>query len=123
MASGYLLRAVEHGQVCFAVFTAFYVGVWITKRSFPARTAFWPLLAVPVLLLGGYLWVWVAGTSASVRAGGIPHSDYLRALPLTFISVGALGVLVAHWSIEPSVPAPVEAPTPKRPVRRGRPGS
>lgn len=125
-ASGYLVRSVEHGQVCFAAFAAFYIGVWVSKRSFPARTAFWPLLAVPLLLMGGYAWVLATGGTIGgpVRAGGIPHSDYLRALPLTFISFGALGVLTAHWVIEPTIPQAAEPePAAKRPVRRGRGGS
>jgi hypothetical protein len=116
-SSGYFHRTIDHGQVCFAVFTAFYCGVWASKRLYPARTALWSLLAVPILLVAGYAWVMAGAASPAASVPNIPDSDFLRALPLTFVSVGALGVLTGHWWIEPSA-APVKKAQREQPRRQ-----
>lgn len=107
LVSGSRPHMVRHGQTCFAVFTAFYVGGWIARRTYPARTAFWGLIAVPLACVLGHAWTMLAGVPAGRYAhlASIPGSDFLRALPITFIAVGTLGVLTTHWTIEPAAPA------------------
>ena len=110
LVSGSSPRAIQHGQICFAVFVAFYVGVWVSKRSFPCRTAFWGLVSPAATCVVGYLWTMTLGESSSPypELASVPVSDFLRALPMTFIAVGSLGVLTAHWTVD--VPAPKSKP-------------
>jgi len=111
LVSGSSPHSIRHGQTCFAVFSAFYVGTWIARRTYPARTAFWSILAVPMALLAGYGWTVIAGAPHGrfAHLAMIPATDFLRALPLTFISVGALGTLTAQWTILPATATPRDA--------------
>jgi hypothetical protein len=103
LVSGSSPYTIRHGQTCFAVFTAFYLGGWIARRWYATRTSFWGLLAVPITLMLGYAWTMVAGPAGGRYAhlANIPGTDFLRALPITFVSVGAVAALMAHWSTHP----------------------
>ena len=92
-------RAVSHGQVYFAVGTAFYVGVIAGVYHFPTPSALWGCLAVPLLACIGYLVVWIGsgGASGQAQPSHIPSSMFLRALPLTYVSVGTAAVMAAFW--------------------------
>lgn len=105
--SGSSPRAIEHGQVCFAVVAAFYIAVWIAKRTFPPKTPFWTLTSVPLVAIAGYGWAAMRGRPAglSSQLANLPGSDFLRALPITFVAAGAIGVLLAHWSVADSPPS------------------
>ncbi|NOX58663.1 MAG: hypothetical protein GXP29_07370 [Planctomycetes bacterium] len=109
LVSGRLPRAIMHGQVLFAVFSSFYLGVWISKQWFACRTAFWSLLAVPLVAVLGYVWAVSASSSGHAYAGlaNVPMSDFLRALPITFVAAGTMGVLFARWTLGDSPPSPV----------------
>lgn len=92
-------RAVSHGQVYFAVATAFYVGLIAGAYRFPTPSALWGCLAVPLLACIGYLVVWIGsgGASGHAQPSHIPSSMFLRALPLTYVSVGTAAVMAAFW--------------------------
>lgn len=106
LVSGTSPHIIRHGQTCFAVFAAFYIGGWIARRRFPTRTAFWGMLAVPITLTLGYGWSVVAGRTGGRYAhlANIPGSDFLRALPMTFIAVGTIAALLVHWFVHPGTP-------------------
>jgi hypothetical protein len=124
LVSGYSPQMIRHGQTCFAAFTAFYLGGWIAYRNFSARTALWAILAVPLTAIAGYGWTMVYGAASGRYAhlASIPVSDFLRALPITFISVGTLGALFAHWAADAPKPAPKPKGTerPRKPRRATR---
>lgn len=104
LASGSSPRIVQHGQICFAVFVAFYGGVWLAKKfGFTAQTPLPVLGAVPIAAILAYLWATLQPGSGSTHVH-IPSSVYLRALPLTFVSVGMLGSLVGYWIIPDQPP-------------------
>jgi hypothetical protein len=113
-------RAIRHGQVCFAAFASFYVAVWIAKSWFGARTPFWGTLAVPIACILGYLWSMIQGDASAPYASlaSVPPSRFLRALPITFVAVGALGALAAHWTVSNPVVKPVRSKPAKRASRR-----
>ncbi|HRX83496.1 MAG TPA: hypothetical protein P5572_00590 [Phycisphaerae bacterium] len=122
LVSGTSPHMIRHGQTCFAVFAAFYLGGWVARRWFPTRTAFWGILAVPITLLLGYGWTVFAGRAAGryTHLANIPGSDFLRALPLTFVSVGTIAAILAHWFVHPGeARAPRDpGPSARRPTRR-----
>ncbi len=103
LVSGSSPHMIRHGQTCFAVFGAFYIGAWAARRYFPCRTAFWALIAVPLASTVGYLGSMFLGERSAQygHLATVPLSDFLRALPLTFMAVGVLGVMTAHWTTEP----------------------
>ena len=121
LVSGSMPRTVRHGQSCFAVFVAFYCGVRVAKAiGSGARTPLSFLAAVPLAACLAYGWAMVqpADTGRYAHLDHIPASVFLRALPLTFVSVGVVGVLVAYWTT-------VDAPPRSRrragsPARRAR---
>ena len=110
LVSGSAPQWIRHGQTCFAVFVGFYVGSWVARLWFPVRTAFWGLLATPVACVLGYLWTMVQGevSGAYAHLPSVPPSSFLRVLPMTYVAVGALGVLSAHWTTRNRA---AEAPT------------
>ena len=124
LATGSPLRSVQHGQTYFALVAAFYLAGLIAYEFYPARSAFWGCLSVPLLCLLGY-----AICALSSSAGGryshiasVPPSSFYRALPLEYISVGTAAVVASFWSARRSArvrrmsdPAPAVAP--KRPRR------
>ncbi len=111
-------RSIQHGQTCFAVFAAFYIGVWASKRFASCRTPFWSLLAIPVVSILGYIWTMLQGELPARYANlaNIPASAFLRALPLTFVSVATLGVLFAFWTIA----EPQQKPKKEKPAQKSR---
>jgi len=113
-------RAVNHGQVYFAVATALYLGVIAGSYPFPTPSALWGCLAVPLLACMGYTVVWLDSDTVTaaggVTASHIPSSMFLRALPLTYVSVGTAAVMAAYW-FTLRWPRPVPTASPARPVR------
>ncbi len=119
LISGSAPRSILHGQAFFATFAAFYIATWIMKSTFGARTPLWGLLAVVAVCVIGFIWtIFVSGAAVPyAHLANIPPSRFLRALPLTFVSVGALGALLAHWTV--ADPAP-KTPEPQPPRKRSR---
>jgi len=100
LVSGSAPQWIRHGQICFAVFAGFFVGTWAARRWCRVQTAFWGFLATPIASVLGYLWAMIQGDvgNAYAHLPSVPPSNFLRALPMTFVAVGTLGVLAAQWS-------------------------
>ncbi|MEZ6086212.1 MAG: hypothetical protein R3E58_20190 [Phycisphaerae bacterium] len=120
LVSGRLPQSIKHGQVIFAVIASFFLGVWVSKMWFACRTAFWSLLAVPIVAVLGYSWAVSANATGGKYAGlaNVPMSDFLRATPIAFIASGAMGVLIARWMLADPEPLPEEKPVSQKPKRK-----
>lgn len=118
LAAGSSPRTIQHGQTCFAAFAAFYLAQWAAKSVFPTRTAFWGLLGVVVVCVTAYICAMLRGSADAPysRLASIPSSVFFRALPIGYISVGTLGVLLAHWTVSGS------SGKDEKPTRAGRKG-
>ena len=92
-SAGLANRSIQHGQACFVVLAAIFLGTWVAGRIVPVRSALWAILAVPVLATGGYLW---ASAGASPLPD-LPASPFLRILPLQLISVGTATAIGTTW--------------------------
>lgn len=104
LAAGSSPRTIQHGQICFATFAAFFLAQWVAKTVFPSRTAFWGILAVVIVCATAYMCAMLRGSADAPynRLANIPSSVFFRSLPIGYISVGTLGVLVAHWTVSGS---------------------
>ncbi len=92
-------RAISHGQAVFAVAVAFYVGVGRAQAFFPTTSTWWSCLSVPVVCLAAYT-IALCMSFPTVLVDGlvsVPSSNYLRILPVTYISVGTSAALLARW--------------------------
>ena len=125
LVSGRLPHAIKHGQVIFAVCSSFFLGVWASKQWFACRTAFWSLLAVPLVAVLGYSWAVSASASGGMYAdlATVPMSDFLRALPITFIAAGTMGVLIARWTLQDAIARPKKQSQSKKSKQRASIGS
>ncbi len=98
LSTGTPARAITHGQVYFSIAAAFWIAGDVAHRKWPVRTPFWTCLAVPVVAVAAYVWVMLVDSDkAAALPPSIPHSVYLRALPLEYIILGTLGALLAFW--------------------------
>jgi len=98
-ASGRGDRAIRHGQACFAVAAAFYIGANRGQYYFPVRSTFWSCASVGVVCVSSYGVAWIR-SGGSVLVGelaSVPVSNYLRILPITLVSFGVSAVLLARW--------------------------
>jgi len=104
LATGSPLRSVQHGQTYFALVVAFYAGGLIAHELYPARSAFWACLSVPLLCVLGYV-VCALGSSSGgqySQIASVPPSSFYRALPIQYISVGTAAAMAAFWSARQS---------------------
>ena len=98
LSTGAPAVAIKQGQVYFSIAAAFFVGGYFAHGRFPARTPLWTCLAVPLVGVGAYLWVLSVNTGrAEELAPNIPHSTYLRALPIEYVTLGTVGSILAFW--------------------------
>lgn len=118
LASGSSPRIIQHGQTCFALFAAFYLAVWIVKTfGLSPASPLTVLAAAPLSAIFGYVWAMVqpGGAGRFAHLSHIPSSVFLRALPLTYVSVGVIGALIGYWVIADAAPRNT-----KRDARRTR---
>ncbi|MFH0983432.1 MAG: hypothetical protein V2A79_18085 [Planctomycetota bacterium] len=98
LATGSPAPPIEHGQVYFSITAAFCIAAYFAHGRFPVRTPLWSCLAVPLVSIAAYLWVTIVDSSkAAALPASIPHSAYLRALPLEYVTLGTLGSILAFW--------------------------
>jgi len=95
-SAGLTNRSIQHGQACFVVLAAIFLGTWLAGRFVPVRSALWAILAVPVVAIVGYFWASTAGAGGSPLPD-LPASPFLRILPLQFISVGTATAIGTAW--------------------------
>jgi hypothetical protein len=99
LATGSPLRSVQHGQSCFALVAAFYIGGLVAYRFFPVGSALWGCLSVPLLCLMGYI---IAAMSSPPKGynqlASVPPDIFYRALPIEYIGVGTAAAVAAFWS-------------------------
>ncbi len=99
LSSGRGDRTIRHGQACFAVAAGMYLAVNRAQVYFPVRSMFWSMCAVPVVCLVAYLYAWVRAQPTLLVDGlaTVPVSNYLRILPMTYVTVGVAAALLARW--------------------------
>ncbi|MBU0718436.1 MAG: hypothetical protein KJ749_09325, partial [Planctomycetes bacterium] len=97
LSAGLSTRGIQHGQACFMVGAAIWIASYVAFRAIPVRSAFWPMLAVPIVAIAGYAWA-VIQPSAGQTPPNLPASHFLRVLPIQYISVGTVAALVMFWS-------------------------
>lgn len=98
LAAGAPDGAIRHGQAIFAISVGVYVGVRQAQKSYPVSATLWPCLTAPVVCLLAMAWSWLmAMGDGTTSPPSIPASTYLRALPITYISVGTVAALLAIW--------------------------
>jgi len=98
--TGSPLGSVQHGQTCFALVAALYLGGLIAYELYPARSAFWGCLSVPLLCLLGYVICALSSPPGGQYSdiASVPPSSFYRALPIQYISVGTVGAVASFWS-------------------------
>ena len=92
-------RAIRHGQAFFAVAAALYLGANRAQTYFPARSLLWSMGAAPAVCLIAYAYAGVRpGPSLLVDGlATVPVSNFLRILPITYVTVGVAAALLARW--------------------------
>ena len=98
LSTGLSHRSIQHGQVCFVIAAAVFIGTYAACRLVPVRSALWSIISVGLLALVGYLWAAVRPAVAGLPPT-IPSSHFMRALPIQFISVGTAAALAAFWDV------------------------
>jgi len=99
LASGSMSRLIRHGQACFVVYAAVFIACYFASRLFPVRSALWSIASVLVLAAAGYGWATMYASGGSTPAS-IPHSHFLRVLPIQYISVGSAAAIAAFWYVQ-----------------------
>jgi hypothetical protein len=99
LSSGSGDRAIQHGQACFAVAAGTYLAVNRAQVYFPVRSMFWSMCAVPAVCLVAYTYAWIRAQPSLLVHGlaTVPVSNYLRILPITYVTVGVAAALLARW--------------------------
>ncbi len=98
LSAGLRWRSIQHGQVCFVVAAAVFIGTYAACRMVPVRSALWSILAVGLIALVGYLWAALRPEVAGLPPN-IPSSHFLRILPIQLIAVGTTAALLAFWYV------------------------
>ena len=96
--AGLSSRSIVHGQACSLVAIAVWVGTYTAHRFAPVRSVLWPVLGVLLLAGVGYLWSGIRPMSSSLPSH-FPHSNFLRVLPLQFITVGTAASIATFWGL------------------------
>ncbi len=99
LSAGVSSRAVRHGEACFMVAVAVFVGSRSAHALAPARSALWSLASVGVLMIFGCLYAAVS-TDPGAGPAGVPASPFMRVLPLQFAAVGFAAAVLAQWSVQ-----------------------
>ncbi|MHC4698927.1 MAG: hypothetical protein ACYTFA_19535, partial [Planctomycetota bacterium] len=95
-SGGLSSRAIAHGQACFVVAAAVSIACYTAHRLAPVRSSLWSILAVMMIAVIGYLWSSVRPAMQGLPPT-IPSSDFLRVLPIQYISVGTVAALAMFW--------------------------
>jgi len=96
--AGLSSRSIVHGQACSLVAIAVWIGTFTAHRFAPVRSVLWPVLGVMLLAAVGYLWSGIRPMASSLPLH-FPHSNFLRVLPLQFITVGTAAAIATFWGL------------------------
>lgn len=97
LGAGMHSREIRHTQVCFVVAASVWLGGYVGFRIVPVRGIFWYIAAVALKALGGYFWASLQSDGPSLPVS-VPPSNFLRVLPIQFVSVGVAAAIAAYWS-------------------------
>jgi len=98
LATGSSERAIAHGQACFVVAAATWLGCYFGHRIAPVRSALWSVLGVGLTACAGYGWAALT-SDGNEFPPSIPDSPFLRVLPIQFVGVGAATAISVMWSV------------------------
>lgn len=114
LSTGLVARSIQHGQACFVVAAAVYLGVYAAQRLVPVRSAMWGILSVGLVALIGYGWSALRPVNAMLPTA-IPASCFMRILPIQLIGVGTAAAIMAFgYTQEPDVAVPDSHNTARR---------
>ena len=97
LGAGMNSREIRHTQVLFVVGASIWLGCYFAYRVVPVRGIVWYVATVLFMVLGSYLWASLKGDSPNLPVS-LPPSNYLRVLPIQFVSVGIAASIAAYWS-------------------------
>jgi hypothetical protein len=99
---GPLITAVHKGQVYFSLAVGFYLATLLGVIVTRTRAAVWPLLAVLVVSLLGYLaggqWPTAAVPDDYRQLAQIMPNFVCRAMPVEYFSAGVAGAIAGTWT-------------------------
>ena len=102
LTGGTVLMAIRTGQTYFSILAGFFVATLLAHQITRAKLAVWPMLAVPIVAILGYL-AGVAKPIASVpevyqKIDHIMPNFVCRALPVEYVALGVIGVIAGLWT-------------------------
>jgi len=99
---GSLVTAVHKGQVYFSLAAGFYLAALLGVLVSRTRPAVWPLLAVLIVSLLGYLaggqWPTPAVADDYRQLAHIMPNFVCRAMPIEYLSAGVAGAIAGTWT-------------------------
>lgn len=90
-------REIRHTQVIFVVAASTWLGCYLAFRVVPSCRLAWYLAAVALFCITGYVIAAFQNDSADLPLA-VPPSNFLRILPIQFVSVGVAACIAAYWS-------------------------
>jgi hypothetical protein len=99
-SGGLATRTIQHGQACFVVAAAVGIACYVAHRLAPVCSPLWSIMAVPLIAICGYLWASVRPAMQGLPPS-IPSSDFLRVLPIQYITVGTAAAIAMFWQMNP----------------------
>ncbi|MCC7290627.1 MAG: hypothetical protein IT449_01035 [Phycisphaerales bacterium] len=91
-------RPVSHGQVLFVSAASAWIATYFAFKQFPVRSALWAMLAALTVALVGYLMATLGSGRADLPMN-LPHSPFLRTLPIQAAAAGVGGALLGFWFV------------------------
>jgi len=99
---GTLVTAIHKGQVYFALAGGFYLATLLSVTVSRTRRIIWPLLAVLLISLLGYLaggqWPTAAAADDYRQLSHVMPNFACRALPVEYLSAGVAGAIAGTWT-------------------------
>jgi hypothetical protein len=96
LSTGLQTRVIRHGQACFVVAAAVWLGTTLAHRNLPVRSSLWSIVGVLVFAGTAFLWSAFQGPTEGSPVG-IPPSHFLRVLPIQYVCVGTAVAIATSW--------------------------
>lgn len=97
LGAGMPAREIRHAQVCFVAAASIWFGCFVAFRIVPAIQFRWYIIPVALLPIAGYAWAMISSTSDDLPFS-MPSSNFLRVLPVQFVSAAFAAAIVSYWS-------------------------